>query len=206
MKLMFGGAFNPPTIAHIELGKYVCNYLHAESIIYMPTKQSYVLNTQKKDFAFSDEERLEMLKTIAKEETWMEVCDYEINSFEQPRTYKTLHYLKSKGIECRLLCGSDKLKELDQWKYVPEIFREFGVVAMTRSHDDIHELVKTDAYLRQFKDNLTIVPIPSAYQMISSTRIRQALAQCRENQNDTDAEQLLKTYVPKQLEGLKKYL
>ena len=78
--LLFGGAFNPPTIAHIRLAEYAMRTLGFEKVIFVPTKNSYISDTQGKEYVFSDADRLMMLDRIAADNPWMEVSRYEIEA------------------------------------------------------------------------------------------------------------------------------
>ncbi len=177
MKVLFyGGAFNPVSKAHIELANYVRESLHFDKVIFMPTKDRYIKHDEGKDFVIKESNRFKLLEEVAKENDWMIVSDYELNCDKQPRTYETLCFLKNKGYDLKLLIGSDWLLKLNSgWKYVDEIMHEFGVILMTRNHDDIEQIIEQDEYLRQFKEYITCVNTPDIYQNISSTKIRQAL-------------------------------
>ncbi len=177
MKVLFyGGAFNPVSKAHIELANYVRTSLQFDKVIFMPTKDQYIKHDEGKDFVIKDEKRKKLLEEVAKENGWMIVSDYELNLESQPRTYETLCFLRNEGYDLKLLIGSDWLLKLNSgWKYVDEIMHEFGVVLMTRNHDDIEQIIENDAYLKQYKDYITCITTPSFYQNISSTKIRHAL-------------------------------
>ncbi len=177
MKVLFyGGAFNPVSKAHIELANYVRESLHFDKVIFMPTKDRYIKHDEGKDFVIKESTRFKLLEKVAKKNDWMIVSDYELNCDKQPRTYETLSFLKNKGYDLKLLIGSDWLLKLNSgWKYVDEIMHEFGVILMTRNHDDIEQIIEQDEYLRQFKEYITCVNTPDIYQNISSTKIRQAL-------------------------------
>ena len=177
MKVLFyGGAFNPVSKAHIELANYVRESLHFDKVIFMPTKDRYIKHDEGKDFVIKESTRFKLLEEVAKKNDWMIVSDYELNCGKQPRTYETLCFLKNKGYDLKLLIGSDWLLKLNSgWKYVDEIMHEFGVILMTRNHDDIEQIIEQDEYLRQFKEYITCVNTPDIYQNISSTKIRQAL-------------------------------
>lgn len=177
MKVLFyGGAFNPVSKAHIELANYVRKSLQFDKVIFMPTKDQYIKHDEGKDFVIKDAKRKTLLEKVAQENDWMIVSDYELNLVSQPRTYKTLCFLRSEGYDLKLLIGSDWLLKLNSgWKYVDEIMHEFGVVLMTRNHDDIKQIIVQDEYLNQFKEYITCVSTPDLYQSISSTKIRQAL-------------------------------
>ena len=64
--LAFFGAFNPPTVAHIRLAEFAMREAGAQNVLFVPSKSGYIRDSQQKDFAFQDEDRLAMLDKIAK--------------------------------------------------------------------------------------------------------------------------------------------
>ena len=180
--LVIGGAFNPPTIAHIELVNAVRKTIGYDLVVFVPSKQSYIKEDQKKDYAFSNQARLDMLHAISESRDWMMVCDYEINLDHQPKTYETLCHLQKEGIQGKLLFGSDKLMELEHgWKYIPELCKQFGIVVMKRSGDDVYAMIENDAYLSSLKQYITVVDTPRMYQMVSSSDVRSLLKDIQAN-------------------------
>lgn len=178
--LVFGGAFNPPTIAHIQLADFARNKTISDKVIFVPSKMTYIQNEQRKNFAFDDETRLKMLNKIAQSNPWMEVSDYEILSPIQPRTYQTLCHLRDLGYQCELLFGSDKLLELETgWMHIDEIAQEFGIVCMRRSNDDCCCLIDNDPYLHHLKQYITLVETPASFQNVSSSQVRELLREKR---------------------------
>ena len=192
--LLFGGAFNPPTIAHIQLAEYAMRTLGFEKVIFVPTKNSYISDTQGKEYVFSDADRLMMLDRIAADNPWMEVSRYEIEAETQPRTYQTLCHYRDLGYQASLLFGSDKLPELETvWRHVEDICREFGIVCMKRSTDHPEELLESDPYLSGIKQWITILETPDETKGVSSTKIRRLLAEMQEEYAS------LKEQLPKEL-------
>ena len=199
--LVYGGAFNPPTRAHIELADFSRKEVNADKVVFVPSKMRYIQEDQKKDFAFSDEDRLHMLRSIAAEHPWMEVSDYELLLKEQPRTYTTMCFLRDQGYECSLLFGSDKLTELEYgWKHVEDICREFGICCMARNNDCCEDIIDNDPYLRTLKPYITIIHTPADFQGFSSTKVRKLYLEAAEKLKD------IMTMVPSELDGLKEYL
>lgn len=194
--LVFGGAFNPPTNAHIQLAEFAKNKTNSDVVIFVPSKMTYIKDEQKKDFAFSDKMRLEMLNEIAKNRDWMIVSDYEIKLDQQPRTYFTLKHLKEQGYSCKLLFGSDKLSELETgWKHVDAICKEFGIVCLERNHDNCNQIVLQSSFLSQYRSMIQIIETPNDFQMISSTLVRKYFME----QNYSEIE----SFVPTELNGLR---
>ena len=160
--LVFAGAFNPPTVAHTRLARIALEQTGSEYVTFVPSKQSYIRDSQKKSFAISDEQRLGFLHRLAESRTWMRVSDIELRQNEQPRTYLTLKALREKGLSG--LGGG--------WLYVPEILSEFGIVCMEREEDDAAEIIRNCPLLSRYSSNIRIVRTPDTYRFASSTKVR----------------------------------
>lgn len=174
--LVFVGAFNPPTNAHIALAGCALRDTQRETVLFVPSKSRYIEKDQGKDFAFMEEERLTMLRKIAKTHPWMRVCDWELRQSRQPRTYETLCHLREEGIDGALLVGSDKLEEMaTNWLHVPEIAREFGIVALARGRDVCEEMITSDPLLSGLAQYIHVVQSPQDWRNTSSTGVRQRL-------------------------------
>ena len=103
--LAFCGAFNPPTRAHLELSELALRETGREAVVFVPSKSRYIAEDQGKDYAFSDGQRLAMLRACAETRPWMRVWDGEIRAPRQPRTYETLCRLREEGVDPALLLG-----------------------------------------------------------------------------------------------------
>ena len=174
--LVFAGAFNPPTLAHLELAKEALSQTDRTCVVFVPSQSRYISEAQGKDFAFSGAERLAMLEACAKARPWMRVCAWELEQPEQPRTYRTLCHLRETGIEGALLLGSDKLRELSSaWRHVPEIAREFGIVCMSRGEDDCGRILEEDPVLSGLRDCIQLVRTEDRWRGVSSSEVRRQL-------------------------------
>ena len=173
--LAFFGAFNPPTAAHLELANFARKATGREGVIFVPSRAAYIRGFQQKDAAFSDEVRLEMLETLAKTRPWMRVTDWELQQETQPRSYITLCHLREEGYEPSLLIGSDNLKALPRWKFVPEIAKEFGIVCLERGQDSYREIMENDPFLSSLSAYIELPETPGTWRDISSSGIRARL-------------------------------
>ncbi len=174
--LAFFGAFNPPTRAHLELADFARRETGADGVIFVPSRTDYIRNSQGKDFAFSNEVRLEMLNTLAESRPWMLVSGWELQQETQPRSYVTLCHLREEGYAPSLLLGSDNLRQLSSgWKYVPEIAREFGIVCLARSVDSCESIIRESPLLTSLSDCITVLETPDEWKEISSSAVREAL-------------------------------
>lgn len=180
--LLFAGAFNPVTVAHLSCALTAMNQTGRDYVMFVPSKESYIRFDQKKDYVYSDEDRYAMLKKIADKHHDVLVSDYELKNDHQPRTYETLCALRLQGYQCSLLFGTDKLVELSTaWKHVREIAEEFGIVCMTRNHTDIQSVIDSDLLLKQIQDYIEIVETDESMQDVSSSSFRRLM---KENRKD----------------------
>ena len=180
--LAFFGAFNPPTMAHLNLARYAMEETGREQVVFVPSKAVYIREEQGKDFAYSDTQRLQMLRAAAGSRPWMAVTDWEMRQEKQPRTYDTLRHLRERGIQAALLIGSDKLKELEHaWRHVEEIAEEFGFVCLGRSGDDCGQIIRDSAFLSRLSADIRVLETPADTQDISSTKVRQLVLAGRGN-------------------------
>ena len=175
--LAFFGAFNPPTVAHLDLAKLALDRAGFEGVMFVPSKSAYIRGEQHKDYAYSDSERLEMLHAAAKLRPWMLVSDIELRSERQPRTYDTLCRLRELGYAPSLLLGSDKLPELEKgWLHVNEIAKEFGIVCLCRGDDEGERMIREDAFLLTLSPYIRVLKTPVNMHNVSSTAVRRQLA------------------------------
>ncbi|MBR6187256.1 MAG: nicotinate-nicotinamide nucleotide adenylyltransferase [Clostridia bacterium] len=186
--LAFFGAFNPPTLAHLELAHFALDKTGREGVLFVPSKSVYIRNEQGKDFAFSDAERLSMLRSAAGERPWMQVTDWEIKQPYQPRTYETLCHLRDEGIDAALLLGSDKLPELEKgWRSIKEIAQERGIVCLSRGGDDCRAMIDDDPFLSSLSPYILVLETPAQFQSVSSTAVRRRLAAMQELKDELSA-------------------
>lgn len=186
--LAFFGAFNPLTIAHVEAARIAMEATGREGVVYVPSKAVYIRDEQEKDFAYSDWQRLEMLRRAAQSRPWMAVTDWELKAERQPRTYETLCHLRDEGYAPALLIGSDKLPELEHgWKHVGEIAREFGFVCSGRGTDECEAMIRQDPYLSTLSDYIQVVESSDLLRGVSSTGVRRRLSRIRALQREVQA-------------------
>ena len=183
-ELAFFGAFNPPTVAHLDLARFAMERSGAQRVLFLPSGERYILNDQGKDLAYTDRERVGMLRAAAEKRPWMSVIDWETRQETQPRTYTTLCHLRDEGYQPALLIGSDKLAEMERaWRHVPEIAREFGIVCLTRGADECGAMIDSSPFLSALRE----IETPEATRNVSSTRARQCVAAIRALREELDA-------------------
>ena len=186
--LAFFGAFNPPTVAHLNLAQFALGQTGRKQAVFVPSKSVYIRDEQGKDFAYADGQRLAMLRAAAKPRPWMGVTDWEITQPRQPRTYETLCHLRSTGVQPALLMGSDKLPELETgWVYIEDIAREFGIVCLSRGRDACARMIQENGFLRSLSPYITVLETPEETKCVSSTAVRRRTAEIRRLKGEISA-------------------
>ena len=199
--LYFTGEFNPPTVAHIELANYVRKYLDYDKVVFVPSKSKYIQGLENNAITFPAEERYMMLRRISISRPWMDISDVEIHSEDQPQAYHFLRQMKERGYDLKLLIGSDCLKDLEHdFSFINEIFEEFGIVVMTRNHQDVKALIDKNEFLKRNEKAITIVQTPDRYQDISSSKVRELAHRMREEVRE------LRSILPDELEALEEFI
>lgn len=162
--VVFGGSFNPVHTGHAMIASVVAGRDDVDEVWMMVSPQ----NPFKADMRLMPEqERLRLVRLMAKETDGIEASDFEFGLPRPSYTYKTLCALRDAYPEhsFRLLVGSDNWRQFDRWRNPDEIVKEFGVLIYQRPDDPVEGPFPEGVEL--LKD----VPM----MMISSSYIRERL-------------------------------
>lgn len=114
MIILIGGAFNPVTNAHIEIGKQLKQKYEQARIIYIPAYQSYLTDYKgyKADDVLSIDTRLSLLQKSLPEE--LEISYIDIAGIA---TYAIEHieYFEQEDPSVYYVIGSDQLYNIQTW-------------------------------------------------------------------------------------------
>ena len=167
---VFGGSFNPPTVAHINLAKQVLEEMNEiEKVIFVPVSTKY----NKKGLA-PDEVRLNMLKSICNSQENLEVSDLELKSERQLYTIETLRIIQEQKPEKEIyfLIGTDNIKELETWYKPDELLKNFKIIVLDRGEDNTEDIIEKSEFLKKYKSSF--IKLKNMKKMnISSTYIRE---------------------------------
>ena len=166
---IFGGAFNPPHIAHSIIAEDVRQQLHLDRIIFIPTGNPPLKNN---DDIPSAEIRLEMAKLAFGSDPNFEVNDIEaVKPAESGKTYTidTMRYLynlyKNDSVKLHLIIGIDNLIDFPKWKDPHKLFALSEVIVMNRPGYLVQDAKP------EFSEKVRFINIPMLE--VSSTRIRE---------------------------------
>lgn len=148
MQVVFGGVFNPPTIAHYEAAKIVMEHFDVDRFIFLPVGQNYIL----KDIAES-KHRYQMVKLLA-DTIGAEVSRIEIDADDFLGSYEVMNQLEL--TDGHFLMGSDNLKNFSKWRNTEKLIREYHLIVLKRQ-DDVDEIIKQDPLLSKYKDRIKII-------------------------------------------------
>lgn len=115
---VFGGSFDPPTIAHEAIIRSAVKDLDAEQGIVIPCADEYIRGMKGMIPMFPADKRLAMLKAAFASDADISVDSREIDaSSDKGRTLLTMRELKTENPESELIfvTGADKLATLPRW-------------------------------------------------------------------------------------------
>jgi nicotinate-nucleotide adenylyltransferase len=176
--IVFGGSFDPPHVAHVELPMLVCRQLHADAVVYVPAARApHKLDQQQT----SAHHRLAMLHLALADVEHTIICTDEIDRAAdgQPSyTVDTLKHLRRRlptGAAMRLLIGTDQVRIFSTWKDRQQIAQLAEPLVMLRPPDTAASLLASlgdEAAQKVWQDRLVELPA----MQISSTDLRRRSA------------------------------
>lgn len=169
---IYGGAFNPVHIGHIEIVKQLTKQFNFDKILIVPSKFSpHKPNNE----LVSDVDRLNMCKLAFDNIKNCEVSDIEIKRNKISYTVDTLFELKTiyPFDEIYLVCGSDMFLSLLNWRKPDEIFKMANILAFRRDDEDISKMIEYKNQLINFCEKVIICEVKIS--PFSSTEIRNAI-------------------------------
>ncbi len=154
MVVVFGGAFNPPTIAHKEIYFHIKKSIEFSHFIYLPVSNLYT-----KSSLISNMHRLRMLELLVKELENASVSSLELDDTEFLGTYVSLKRIQKKyNEEVAFVIGADNLNNLHNWKHAKSLLKEFKFIVINRNKLDILEFIRNNIFLKEYIDNFIILP------------------------------------------------
>jgi len=132
--IIYGGSFDPPHRAHVELPRRVRELLDADTVVYVPVG----VPPHKSHAISAAGHRLAMLRLALADEHATAIDTFEIDratNGEPTYTVDTLEALRHKlpGSEMRLLIGADQMRDFHTWKNPARIVELAEPVVMARA-------------------------------------------------------------------------
>jgi nicotinate-nucleotide adenylyltransferase len=120
---ILGGAFNPPTKAHIELAQFVLNVSKWADEVWMCPCYQHMDGKQ----MVAPEHRLEMLKIATKNDGRIKIFDYEIKHQLHGETFwllnKLIHDPDYENYRFGFILGQDRCDSINSWYNSEELLK-----------------------------------------------------------------------------------
>lgn len=142
----FGGSFNPPTYAHLEIAKNALDEIGLDKVFFVPVGNSY----DKTDLQ-DERHRYNMLKLMCIGEKNIEVEDIELGTKEKMQAIDAIKKINNKYIDSKnyFIMGADNFAKLPSWNEAESLLNNYNLIVFTRGEYE----VKID------KENIKILKI-----------------------------------------------
>ena len=129
---VYGGSFNPPHLGHFVAAVSGAKFLGLDRLFLIPAG---IPPHKEMDMPVDGKARLEMCRLAFGGMEGVCVSDMEINRQGRSYTVDTLRELSGEDRRLFLLCGTDMMLTLGQWRNPEEIFRLSYPVYIRRDSD-----------------------------------------------------------------------
>ena len=175
MKIVFGGAFNPVTNAHIKVYEYLAQALDADEFIFLPVSSAYT-----KSELSSNYHRVNMLNLATKKYKDISISKLEIDDTDYLGTYQSLIRLcDSNNCEINFVIGADNLFNMHKWINIEGILSEFKIIVLGRNGINIEQALNTNPVLKKHYNSFII--LKDFMIDISSTSFRETFSETQVN-------------------------
>lgn len=182
----FGGSFNPPTNAHINLAKQIINECNLDKLVFVPIGDFY-----QKNELIEFKHRYDMLDMICNLNEKLEVSDIEKDKKMKLYAINIFKIIKEKYRKDNLyyVMGSDNLKDIKNWNGYNELIADYKYIILERQKNDFIQIVKNNSDIESNIDNFTVISNED-YMNVSSSLVREKI---KRNEN-------VSKLIPKEIE------
>ena len=146
---IYGGTFSPPHNGHIAAAKAFMEQMWLDFLYVIPAATP---PHKEMEYPVSARDRLAMCRLAFEGMEGIYVSDLEINRGGKSYTVDTLRELSGEDRRLFLLCGTDMMLTLDQWRSPEEIFRLCYPVYIRRDNDRSLDQVIIDKIAQYQRD------------------------------------------------------
>ncbi len=162
-KVLFGGSFNPPTIAHYEIINYLATSQLYDEILILPNGDTYEFGGKSLN---NFDHRVKMLHLMCNHLPNVKILEIE----NQEEFLGTAHTLKLLN-HPTFVIGADCLDHLHLWKNFETLINENQFLVFARSSlQDVHRIILNNPNLKAYDQHFTIVDLKTSD--VSSSEFR----------------------------------
>lgn len=171
---IFGGAFNPIHLGHINLALKFDIRIKFDKILLIPT---HIPPHKDSQDLIAGEHRLKMCQLVSEHYPQFDCSDMELKRAGKSFTVDTVHQLKEMYPEDKLymIVGSDMFLSLDSWHCSSDLLKMVTVCAAARETGEYNQLIEKQLRLDTMGVKSVICEIQAI--PISSTLIRSRIRQ-----------------------------
>lgn len=171
---IMGGTFNPIHLGHMLAGENACENFDLDEVLFVPSG-----NVEKKREIIDPKIRISLLGDAIEDNAHFALSTQEVDRKGNAYSYKTVADLKKKNplVEYYYICGADRLFHWDRWEEPEKLFAEVPVLVAPRYNKYTEEQLQEKIAELKEKYNANIQIIPMSEVNISSTDIREKVAQ-----------------------------
>ncbi len=152
----FGGSFNPPTKAHINLAIEALKQCGLDKLIFVPMGDEY----EKQELAKA-EDRLKMLEIACKStnEKRLQVSDIELKLGKRIHAIDAFKLIqnKYKKSENFFIMGADNFINILEWKQNQELIANYKYIIFERKAIDIEKYIEENKEIKKHRENIKII-------------------------------------------------
>ncbi|QWB99333.1 nicotinate (nicotinamide) nucleotide adenylyltransferase [Mycoplasmatota bacterium] len=170
MIVVFGGAFNPPTLAHKDIYHLIDQTVELDKFLFLPVSKKY-----SKANLIEDIHRVNMLTIMIKDLDKANISKIETEDDQFFGTYQSLLRIKKEypKEDIAFVLGADNLLHMNHWINAEKLLSDFKFIVVNRNNENIKEKIKKISLLKRYQDHFIIL---DNYQSnISSTLFRETL-------------------------------
>ncbi len=169
MIVVFGGSFNPPTIAHYQIAKHILKQTDCEQFFFLPVGDQYP-----KKGLISSAHRVAMLNLVCEQLQHASVSTLEVEANHVLTSFETLSLMKKQypTQEIAFVIGADNLEDLPNWVQYEQLIKHFKLIVFRRDDIEVDHIIANqfEKYKNQF-----IVLNSFGKMDVSSTQYRENL-------------------------------
>lgn len=128
-----GGTFDPIHNGHKFISEEAIKEFQLDQLLLCPAYHAPLRNHPP---LFTAEQRLEMVRLVAKKNPKISIFDFEINQKQTSYTWQTIQEVKKlyPDAEILLLIGYDQFVRLSKWKFLNELSLAVHFIVFARDH------------------------------------------------------------------------
>lgn len=192
----FGGSFNPPTHAHINIAKMSIEKFNLDAVYFVP-----VGNLYNKPSLIDENNRYKMLELICDDK--IKVESIELGRKEPLNTLQAFELIeqKYKNTENYYIMGADNFEKLPTWKNAKELIENYKYIIFERNGSNSKSLIDTQELLKQNRNNFNFLNVEQ-YSNVSSGIIRELI----QNENYEECEKYTRPEIVQYIKENKLYM